>query len=59
MQQENLNHARLAKKLGVSPAMLCVVLSGNRKPGRRFLQGLAVNYPDVCLKFLQDTGSPK
>jgi len=54
MEKEKLTNARLASKLGVSPSMLCLVLTGNKKPGRRFLQGLAVHYPDICLKYLQD-----
>jgi len=53
MQQEKLTNAKLAAKLGISPSMLCLVLTGNKKPGRRFLQGLAVHYPDICLKYLQ------
>lgn len=54
MRQEKLTNAKLAAKLGVSPSMLCLVLTGEKKPGRRFLQGLALNYPDICLKYLQD-----
>ena len=53
MHQESLTNAKLAAKLGVSPSMLCLVLTGNKKPGRKFLQGLAVHYPDMCLKYLQ------
>jgi hypothetical protein len=34
--------------------MLCLVLIGDKKPGRRFLQGLATHYPDICLKYLRD-----
>jgi hypothetical protein len=34
--------------------MLCLVLTGDKNPGRRFLQGLAQHYPDICLKYLQD-----
>ncbi len=54
MQQEKLTNARLANKLGISPSMLCLVLTGDKKPGRRFLQGLAMHYPDICLKYLRD-----
>ena len=54
MQKEKLTNAKLAAKLGISPSMLCLVLTGDKKPGRRFLQGLASNYPDICLKYLQD-----
>jgi hypothetical protein len=54
MQQEKLTNARLALKLGISPSMLCLVLTGDKKPGRRFLQGLAMHYPDICLKYLRD-----
>jgi hypothetical protein len=54
MQQEKLTNARLAIKLGISPSMLCLVLTGDKKPGRRFLQGLAMHYPDICLKYLRD-----
>ncbi|MGA2158420.1 MAG: helix-turn-helix transcriptional regulator [Dehalococcoidia bacterium] len=54
MRQEKLTNAKLAAKLGISPSMLCLVLTGDKKPGRRFLQGLATNYPDICLKYLQD-----
>jgi len=54
MQQEKLTNARLATKLGISPSMLCLVLTGDKKPGRRFLQGLAMHYPDICLKYLRD-----
>ena len=54
MHQEKLTNARLATKLGISPSMLCLVLTGDKKPGRRFLGGLAVHYPDICLKYLQD-----
>jgi transcriptional regulator with XRE-family HTH domain len=54
MQQENLTNAKLAAKLGISPSMLCLVLTGTKKPGRRFLQGLATQYPDICLKYLQE-----
>jgi len=54
MQQEKLTNARLASKLGISPSMLCLVLIGDKKPGRRFLQGLATHYPDICLKYLRD-----
>jgi predicted transcriptional regulator len=54
MQQEKLTNARLATKLGISPSMLCLVLTGDKKPGRRFLQGLAMHYPDICLKYLRE-----
>jgi hypothetical protein len=54
MEREKLTNAGLASKLGISPSMLCLVLTGYKKPGRRFLQGLAIHYPDVCLKYLQD-----
>ena len=54
MQQEKITNARLASKLGISPSMLCLVLIGDKKPGRRFLQGLANHYPDICLKYLRD-----
>jgi transcriptional regulator with XRE-family HTH domain len=54
MQQEKLTNAKLASKLGISPSMLCLVLTGDKNPGRRFLQGLAQHYPDICLKYLQD-----
>jgi hypothetical protein len=54
MAREKLTNAGLAAKLEISPSMLCLVLTGCKKPGRRFLQGLAVHYPDVCLKYLQD-----
>jgi len=59
MQQEKLTNAKLASKLGVSPSMLCLVLTGDKNPGRRFLQGLAQHYPDVCLKYLQEQSSSK
>ncbi len=54
MQQEKLTNAKLASKLSISPSMLCLVLIGDKKPGRRFLQGLAMHYPDICLKYLRD-----
>jgi hypothetical protein len=53
MERERLTNAGLASKLEISPSMLCLVLTGCKKPGRRFLQGLAIHYPDVCLKYLQ------
>jgi len=59
MRKENLTNAKLASKLGISPSMLCLVLTGCKKPGRRFLQGLASHYPDICLKYLQETTQTK
>ncbi|MCK9569842.1 helix-turn-helix domain-containing protein [Candidatus Pacearchaeota archaeon] len=54
LQNENLTQRALAMKLGISGTMFSLVMNNPKyKPGRKFLKGLAVHYPDVCLKYLQ------
>jgi transcriptional regulator with XRE-family HTH domain len=57
-RDQQLTVEDMARTLGISPSMLGMVYSGQRNPGRRFLQGVLRAYPhlrnEVYLFLLRD-----
>lgn len=48
MQQgEGWSDVRMARELGISPAMWALVRSGQRRPGNKMLGGVERRFPDL------------
>ena len=47
-RDEGLTIEDMARRLGVSGAMLGMVYLGKRNPGRKFLRGVLKTYPDMA-----------
>jgi predicted transcriptional regulator len=45
---EQISVTQLAARLNVSSAMVSMVISGNAKPGLKFLRGLRKSYRKIC-----------
>lgn len=39
--------SEMAARLGISQGYLSMIYNGQRKPGRRFLEGVVAAYPDL------------
>lgn len=44
---EGWTDARMARELGVSPAMWCMVKAGERRPGTKLLGGVERRFPNL------------
>jgi len=47
--------ARMARELGISPAMWSLVRRGHRQPGSRVLGGIERRFPDLHPQVMQDS----
>ena len=51
---EQISVTQLAARLNVSSAMVSMVISGDAKPGLKFMRGLWKHYRKLCKEYLEE-----